>query len=702
MSQFYPPSPSSLPEKFLKPRNSYYFRATLAFLGIILFFALYSALIYGFGLIFYWAVMYDMVYVNKLTILLKIGAIAGAGMLFLFALKFVFKLKNNSPKNRVKLKKSENPELWEFILQICKETGAPKPKNIYVDPDVNAYVAYANPWLSLFLPIRKELTIGMALAENVNLSEFKAIMTHEFGHFAQRSMRIGSYVMTANTIIHDMIFTRDRWDNILAEWRSSDIRLSAAAWAISPVIWLIRQLLNLFYQLLNIMYSSLSREMEFNADKYAVSTTGSDPIVSGLWKLDTAFKHWGEQINLLYLACQKNITPKNIYAHFHLISKKTSLEFQHLYQALPSSNLGGKQFFNHQVNSAVGMYASHPPNNLREANAKTPYISCETDDRSPLVLFGSLAQLQEDLTALIYEQYLNKKPNEYSEFAQFEAFKASELQHNHLHEAYEKTFEQRFLTIPIDLEIKAALVDLSNVPQGISEMKLSLSQLMSPIVKLDELMIEIQKMARGESKNKSITYKGVKYGKKELQKAFNLITQEKEEQLNTTFIAWDKQFCEFHYAIAKTIQKEDNLLALYHQHKMMVQIFRTVLDGNKSIMQKLTYLQSKGEVQPSELTEYQEEINEHLSKFNQAINSDRLAHFIPLPNIESHEAYKKSIVENGQFAAATGKIFENGQFDLTLQAIQTAINHLQRIDLASVGTILHEHHQLLEEYTATI
>ena len=249
----YPASPTNIPKNLTALTPSYQTRAFLAILAIIFFFLLYVALVVSLGFLVHWAFTYDILSVNKLTILGKVGAVAGTVMLFLFTLKFIFKLKNNKPKNRIKLNKETYPELWSFILKICDETGAPKPKSIYADPDVNAYVSYTNMWLSLFLPVKKELTIGLGLVSCVNMSEFKAIMSHEFGHFAQRSMKIGSYIISANTIIHDMIYSRDRWDNILDQWRASDIRLSFAAWIITPVIWIIRQVLALFYQFLNIL-----------------------------------------------------------------------------------------------------------------------------------------------------------------------------------------------------------------------------------------------------------------------------------------------------------------------------------------------------------------------------------------------------------------------------------------------------------------
>lgn len=327
--------------------------------------------------------MYTMDDVNKLTILLKIGAIAGAGMLFIFTFKFIFKLSNPVDPNRILLNKKEHPELVSFIEKICQETGAPRPKNIYVDPDVNAYVSYANLWLSLFFPVRKNLTIGFGLVSCLSLNQFKAVIAHEFGHFAQRSMKIGSYIHSANMIIHDMIFDRDKWDELLDQWRGTDIRLSAAAWAITPIIWLIRLTLRGFYSFLNIMHSSLSREMEFNADKVAVSVAGSESIVSALWNLDNGSESWNSTMNNAYLATQKDIFSKNLYTHNTLARVRLEPGRIKQLEELSEDDRGGKQYFSVSEVSQAGMYASHPPNDHRENSAKDPFIDCPADGREP-------------------------------------------------------------------------------------------------------------------------------------------------------------------------------------------------------------------------------------------------------------------------------------------------------------------------------
>ena len=143
-NNLYPPSPENLPKKLKPLPSNYKIKASLAILAIIIFFVLYSALVVALGYLVYYAFTYNVTHINKFTILLKIGAIAGSAMLFAFTLKFIFKLKNHKRENRIKLKKTEYPEIWNFTLKVCEETGAPKPKNIYIDPDVNAYVSYTN------------------------------------------------------------------------------------------------------------------------------------------------------------------------------------------------------------------------------------------------------------------------------------------------------------------------------------------------------------------------------------------------------------------------------------------------------------------------------------------------------------------------------------------------------------------------------
>ena len=92
-----------------------------------------------------------------------------------------------------------------MIYQIVKEAGTNPPKKVYLSHEVNASVFYDSSFWSMFLPIQKNLTIGMGLINTTTTQELKAVLSHEFGHFSQRSMKVGSYVYNVNQIIFNLV-----------------------------------------------------------------------------------------------------------------------------------------------------------------------------------------------------------------------------------------------------------------------------------------------------------------------------------------------------------------------------------------------------------------------------------------------------------------------------------------------------------------
>lgn len=694
---YYPESPKELPLKLTSLPSSYKFKAFFAIVAILLFFALYTALVIGLGYLVYRAFIYNLEYINTITILLKIGSIAGSVMLLIFTLKFFIKLKNHKPENRIKLKKEEHKELWSFINKICKETGAPKPKNIYIDPDVNAYVAYSNVWLSLFLPIKKELTIGLGLTSCLNLSEFKAVISHEFGHFAQSSMKIGSYINSANTIIHDMIYSRDKWDDILDQWRASDLRLSAAAWAITPLIWIIRHVLALFYQFLNIMYSSLSREMEFNADKVAVSTSGSNAIISALWKLDTGFENWNTTLSNAFLASKKKLFVKNLYLHNNLAIERTKDNLNTKLENLPIDKRGGKKFFTNSEVSKANMYASHPPNDKREHNAKIPFIACNEDARSPWLLFNNDTDLQEKMTALIHKKYINKTPEKFSKAIVFENFIEQEQQGKELAEEYLNTFHDRFLHIDEEKEllIKAdSISDFSD--KSIDTLKVDLAALMKPVKEIDLLLEKATKIAEGTSKETSFKYQEKEFTKKTLQEGYLFLVQEKEKLYNTKFKDWDTKFCATYVSIANKKGKKEDLLKIYRQHTVISEIYREIVATKNTIFNELNDLQTKTDLEQNVVTSFGNRIKDMHYQLNETLLKIDTIEFIPLPNIDDIPEFKEAIIDHGNFERKVGLIFENGEFNNIANELEAAVFNCQRVEQKNIALILSFHKNLLK------
>ena len=685
------PKPNHLPKDLTKLSKGYVFKSTLAILSILLFFTLYSLLIGSLFYLVYLAFSYEIAHINKLTILVKLGAIAGSVMLALFTLKFIFKLKNHKPDNRVKLIKNENEELFAFIDEICKATGAPKPKNIYVDPDVNAYVSYTNVWLSLFLPTRKELTIGLGLVSSLNLSEFKAVVAHEFGHFAQKSMKIGSYIHSANTIIHDMIFSRDKWDEILDSWRNSDIRLSATAWIITPVIWCIRQLLLLFYTMLNSMHSLLSREMEFNADKVAVKVAGSEAIVSALWKLEYGYNNWNTIINNAFHASKKEVFSKNLYHHKTISLQKEQDTINGLLNSLPVDNNGSKTFFSSSENAKVSMYASHPPNDLREKNAKTPFLPCEIDQRSPWILFTNKDTIQEKLTYLVYEKYMNKKPTQFNNEADFQIFLEAEAVEKNLFEEYENTFQNRFITLPAPNELALK----NHLQITIEELKQELKTLMIPVNEIEALMSKASEIAAGTTKDKYVSYKDKNYNKKEITSVYALLNEDREKLFTTTFKTWDEKFIVYFYQLAKSQNKEEELVKLYIQQQRIIALFQYLIACKNQIIMKINELQNLGEYTQAMVDNLGYDIKDIVKQINAKLLDFYAIEFVKLPNIETVDELKKALFDGGTIQEENGRIFENNGVNRIITAIDNGIVNCNRIENKNLEQILKAHKTLL-------
>ena len=694
-SAYYPLSPSQVPQNLTRISSNFRIKALLAILSVILFFLLYFSLVIGLAYLVKYAIIYPIESVNKLTLLAKAGAIAGSVMLFIFTLKFVFKLKNHKAENRIKLNKKEHENLWRFVHQICNETGAPKPKSIYVDPDVNAYVAYTNMWLSLILPVKKDLTIGLSLVSCLTVSEFKAVISHEFGHFAQKSMKIGSYIISANTIIHDMIYSRDKWDDLLAKWRNSDIRLSAAAWIITPIIWLIRKTLALFYQFLNMMHSSLSREMEYNADKVAVSTSGSEAIISALWKLDNGVECWNSTIHHAYLAGQKNKFVNNLYIHNQKALERTQPEQEEKRNHLAENPLGGKQYFTTSASSKVSMYASHPPNDLREQSAKNPFVPCPQDNRSPWILFSNPTELQQKVSQVVYQQYLNKEAKEFFSVPEFEQFIQAENAGKELHAAYFHTFENRFFTVPSveHLEENIAGVNNSSVLKA-QELKDELKRLMEPVKKLEGLMEKAQLIANGTTTEKSFSLNNKIFTRKNIGDGYSLLIKEREELFSKTFQKWDADFCTYYYALANQKGYKHDLKSLYGQQRLITKIYLFISAVRGQIQQSISDLQSRSEVSQLMVQQLGRDINKLTLSINNTIDEIDKLDFVALPNIQSKEELKNAILEGGKFKGEYGDIFNNGGINRIFMSIDQAFQNCQRIEQKNITAILQLHEEL--------
>lgn len=204
-----------------------------------------------------------------------------------YLVKPLFSSTKNINNYRVEVSEKDCPALFLMIQDVAKGVGTKMPKHVYLTTDVNACVFYNTTFWSIFFPVRKNLEIGLGLFEGLSEDELKSIIAHEFGHFSQNSMKVGSTVYMANSVIYDLINTKDSWDRMIENWRDS----SSQIWAIFGLLtdnmtnW-VKSLTYDMYKFVQRPYMELSRQMEFDADTISCNYVGIENFVSAMYKVE--------------------------------------------------------------------------------------------------------------------------------------------------------------------------------------------------------------------------------------------------------------------------------------------------------------------------------------------------------------------------------------------------------------------------------
>lgn len=202
---------------------------------------------------------------------LVIGPIA-----ILFMIKPLFARRLESEAT-LTLEDGEAPALKLFVQKICKAVGAPQPKEIEIDCQVNAAASFRRGWLSLFGQDLK-LSVGLPLVAGMSLRSFGGVLAHEFGHFAQGAgMRLTFVIRNINAWFSRVVYERDRWDAWLERAaKSVDLRIGVVLYLAMLLVWLTRRLLWVLMWLGHLLSCFALRQMEYDADTWEARLAGGD------------------------------------------------------------------------------------------------------------------------------------------------------------------------------------------------------------------------------------------------------------------------------------------------------------------------------------------------------------------------------------------------------------------------------------------
>jgi Zn-dependent protease with chaperone function len=327
-----------------------------------------------------------------------------AALLSVFMLKALFFRQRRGEDHSLEIQPANQPALFAELHAIADAVGAPRPHRVLASARVNAAVFYDLSPLNLLWPTKKNLEIGLGLVNVLNRSELRAVLAHEFGHFAQRAMAVGRWVYVAQQIAARLVAQRDMLDGFLEGLNRFDFRIAWVGWLLSLIVWAIRSLVDSVFTGVQLLQRSLGREMEYGADAVAVALTGSDALIHALYKLQTADGDWDRAADLAAELRGKEQWIPDLFALQSGVAERTGRMLDdEAYGRVPAPQGGPSRLFDTADSAVPAMWRTHPLNHEREARAKADYRAGDVDERSAWTLLEQAATLRALVTRRLIE-----------------------------------------------------------------------------------------------------------------------------------------------------------------------------------------------------------------------------------------------------------------------------------------------------------
>jgi Zn-dependent protease with chaperone function len=146
--------------------------------------------------------------------------------------------------------------LFDLIGEVATATGQAMPREVYLVPDVNAWVAVRGGVMGF--GSRRVMGLGLPLLQTLSVAELRAVLAHEFGHYHGGDTRLGPWVYKTRAAIARTLSGLSGF--------SSTLQI--------PFIWYGNGFLRISH--------AISRGQELSADQLAARLYGPGPLTSAL------------------------------------------------------------------------------------------------------------------------------------------------------------------------------------------------------------------------------------------------------------------------------------------------------------------------------------------------------------------------------------------------------------------------------------
>jgi Zn-dependent protease with chaperone function len=277
------------------------------------------------------------------------------------------------------LSQQEAPDMWALAMEVGERLETRSIDAIYVTPGTEIAVMEGGKLIDKLRGSgRRSLIVGLGGLPGMTVSQFKAILAHEYGHFSNRDTAGGNLAKLVNASINRM---------------AKELAVTGQAGWYNPV-WLF---VNGFVRVFMRITRGASRLQEILADRYAAMAYGVRNYIASLKYLIHQSLVFRTQVTSeIQDALKQGRDLQNIYG---LQDVQTGEVFEQL-----------KEKEDEIMSKPTSPYDSHPALSERIALLEGIEVSGEEDDHEPVEdLLPTIRELQDEMTAVVQTNVFGRR-----------------------------------------------------------------------------------------------------------------------------------------------------------------------------------------------------------------------------------------------------------------------------------------------------
>ncbi len=236
-------------------------RAVMALFLMVGFYVLALAIVAGLLFIPY----AEYTYLERLSGRLAFGCVILAGMILWAIVPRADKFEAPGPR----LTPGTAPYVFTLIEDVAKATGQPRPEEVYLLSDVNAFVTHRGGFMGF--GSKRVMGVGLPLIKSLTPAELRSVVAHEFGHFVSGDVKLGPWIYKTRAAIFRAIHSLG--DSV------------------------IQVAFNWYGHMFMRMTMQVSREQEFVADATAAKVAGVAHAISALQRVELIAPAYASYVN---------------------------------------------------------------------------------------------------------------------------------------------------------------------------------------------------------------------------------------------------------------------------------------------------------------------------------------------------------------------------------------------------------------------